>query len=212
MPPPYSPRSPNVHEHLLRIVPGMARKIRKEMVRARQWRTTAVECRGGLEPQQSPRAGRPLARDTARDGDVHTIKDRLAFRGDGLGKLYPYQMPYGPSHRSLQCDSEFLKVVPQHGSGVLCSHHPTLLEQGNDLLHKGVHISRPDSLADGKAIAADLFHGAGETVRNAFGRADERGRVEADLTGRNFPQGWGLASQIKAVELTANALDRLPLQ
>ena len=82
---------------------------------------------------------------------------------------------------------KFLQVIAQHGPGVFCAHHPTLLKQGNDLIHKGAHIARPETLPDGKAVAADGLHRTGKTVRNAFGRTNERGRVEADFASRDFP-------------------------
>lgn len=50
---------------------------------------------------------------------------------------------------------ELLQVLPQRGLRILCAHYTTLLEQRDDLLHTGADVTGPDSLPDGKAIAAD---------------------------------------------------------
>ena len=58
---------------------------------------------------------------------------------------------------------------PQHGPGVFRTRHAALLEQRNDLLHKGVDVARPETLPDGEAIAADRLDGAREAIGDALG-------------------------------------------
>ena len=99
---------------------------------------------------------------------------------------------------------EFL--FPQCPPRVRRPHHAAPLEQRHDLLDERVDIAGPQPLPDREPIAANGLHGAGHTVRDALGRPNEGQRVEADLAGRDLPQGRGPARDVELGKLTAEPL------
>ena len=103
-------------------------------------------------------------------------------------------------------------MLPQRGPGVLRACHAALLEQRDNLLYERANVARPETLPDGKAIAADRLDGARQAISNALGRANERHGVETDLAGGDLPQGRSPAGHVELVELATDALGRPPLQ
>ena len=96
---------------------------------------------------------------------------------------------YRQPRDELRTPLEFPQVLPQRGPHVLSTRYAALLEQRDNLLYERTNVARPETLPDGKAIAADRLDGARQAVSNALRCANEWHGVETDLAGGDLPQG-----------------------